>query len=275
MASPRTAVKNRLIDAVSKFFIIKEKSVIMKRSWNYVLIILLVLFGTLYVLGTFFEGVHEYVQIVISPSADLWANLFASLIAVLFIDKIIHRARIQKNKQSIRYVKGRLLTTLLDIIRNSKAPSNWKEKLANPEYDWKQYINELYCASSWSVKNLENIIDCYGHLLEPEIMNDIFLLVSVLRAKIYDFSDALNKSVMFISESIKIIENHELLKYMGITMHWGKGEAPKIKLGKEKITVCDQNQLRYYSEWLDEAISFRDEYKEKYELKRMSERLDS
>jgi len=147
-----------------------------------------------------------------------------------------------------------------------------EKNLANPEYDWEQYINKLYCASSWSVKYLEDIIDCYSHLLEPEIMNDIFILVSVLRGKIYDFSGALNKSVMFISESIKIIENHELLKYMGITMHWGKGETPKIKLGKEKITVCDQNQLRHYSEWLDEAISFRDEFTEKYQLKRMQKK---
>ena len=67
----------------------------------------------------------------------------------------------------------------------------------------------------------------------------------------------------------------KILKYMGISMHWSKGEVPKIKLGKEKITVCDQNQLRHYSEWLDETISFRDEYEEKYELKRMGERLDS
>jgi hypothetical protein len=244
-------------------------------KWDCFLTLLLLLFGSLYLVGTFLENIDVFVQTWVSPMSDLWANLFASFVAVLFIDKIIHRARIQKNKQSIRYVKGRILTTLLDIIMNSKAPSNWKEKLANPEYDWKQYINELYCASSWSVKNLENIIDCYSHLLEPEIMNDIFLLVSVLRGKIYDFSDALNKSVLFISESIKIVENHELLKYMGITMHWGKGEAPKIKLGKEKITVCDQNQLRYYSEMLEEAIKFRDEYKEKYELKRMAKGLDS
>ena len=240
-----------------------------KPNWIHALILLLFLFGTLYFVGTFFETLDVLIQNWISPLTDLWANLFASLIAVLFIEKILHRARIQKSKQSIKYVKGRLFTILAEIIHYSRTPSNWKEKLANPEYDWEQYINELYCASSWSVKNLENIIDCYSHLLEPEIMNDIFLLVSVLRGKIYDFSDALNKSVMFISESIKIIENHELLKYMGITMHWGKGEAPKIKLGKEKITVCDQNQLRHYSEMLEDAIKFRDEYKEKYELKRM------
>jgi hypothetical protein len=242
---------------------VKEKSVIMKFrwNWNYFLIILSVLFGSLYLVGTFFGNIHVITQTLIFPMSDLWANLFASLIAVLIIERILHRAKIQKNKQSIIYVKGRILTTLTDIIMNSKAPSNWKEKLDNPEYDWEQYINELYCASSWSVKHLENIIDCYSHLLEPEIMNDIFLSVSVLRGKIYDFSNALNKSVVFISESIKIVENHELLKYMGITMHWRKAEVPKIKLGKEKITVCEQNQLRYYSEILEEAIKFRDEYK--------------
>jgi len=93
---------------------------------------------------------------------------------------------------------------------------------------------------------LEEIIDCFSYLLEPELMNDICLLVSVLRNPISDFSDAVNKSVVFISESKKIMENHELLKYMGMMMSFRKGELPKISLGKEKIDICDKNQLRHY-----------------------------
>lgn len=245
----------------------------MNFRWNYALIILLFLFGILYIMGTFLGNADEFIQTWISPSADLWANLFAALIAVLFIEKIIHRARIQKNKQSIRYVKGRLFTILAEIMRYSRAPSNWKENLANPKYDWKPYINQLACATTFSVKKLENIIDCFSYVLEPELMNDVFLLVSVLRIPISDFSDAVNKSVVFISESKKIIESHELLKYMGVMMSFKKRELPKISLGKEKIGICDQNQLRHYSEWLDEIIKFKDEYTEKYELKRMREHL--
>ena len=73
------AVKNRLIASVSKFFIIKEKSVIMNFRWNYALVILLFLFGTLYTLGTFLGNADKFIQTWISPSADLWANLFASV----------------------------------------------------------------------------------------------------------------------------------------------------------------------------------------------------
>ena len=240
----------------------------MNFRWNYALIILLFLFGTLYIMGTFLGNADEFIQTWISPSADLWANLFASVIVVLFIEKIIHRARIQKNKQSIKYVKGRLFTILAEIMCYARAPSSWKENLANPEYNWKQYINKLYCDTTWSVKKLEDIIDCFSYLLEPELMNDIFLLVSVLRNRVSDFSDAVSKSVVFISESKKIIESHGLLKYMGVTMSFKKGESPKISLGKEKIGICDQNQLRHYSEWLDEIIKFRDEYTEKISTKK-------
>jgi len=129
MASPRTAVKNRLIYFVRKFFIVKEKSVIMKFrwNWNYFLIILSVLFGSLYLVGTFFGNIHVITQTLISPMSDLWANIFASLIAVLFIEKIIHREKIQKNEQSIRYVKQRLFTLLAEIMSYSRAPSNWKK----------------------------------------------------------------------------------------------------------------------------------------------------
>ena len=238
----------------------------MKFKLTHALVFLLCLFGTLYLIGTFLET-------LITPLSDLWANLFASMIVVLGIEKIIHRVRIQKNKQSIRYVKGRLFTILADIMRYSRAPSNWKENLANPEYDWEPYVNKLACATTFSVKKLENIIDCFSYLLEPELMNDMFLLVSVLRLSISDFSSALNRSVVFISESRKIIESHELLKYMGIMMRFKKGELPEIRLGKEKMGISEQNQLRHYSEWLDEIIKFRDEYTEKYELKRMREHL--
>jgi hypothetical protein len=244
------------------------KSIRKKLRWNYALITLLAVFGTLYIVGNFFGNIDNFVQTWISPSADLWANLFASLITVLFIEKIIHRERIQKNEQSIKYVKGQLFTVLAELMDYARTPSNWKENLANPEYDWEPYRNKLACGISFSVKKLENIIDCYRHLLEPEIMNDIFVLASVLRVPIFDVSEAITKSVAFISESKKLIERHELTRYMGMMMRFRQGEPPKIQLGLENSNM-NQYLFSEYSKRLDEAIKFRDEYREKYKFKRL------
>lgn len=241
----------------------------MKFKWTYALVFLLCLFGTLYLIGTFLETQFEIVQALITPISDLWANLFASLIVVLLIERIIHHVKIEKNDQSITYVKGRIVGTLIDLMYIGMTPRNWKGKLENPKFNWSNYVNDLCNSRKQVLQELENIIDRYSHLLEPEIMNDIFVLASVLRSSISNLSDAVSYSVAFISESKKLIERHKLLKFMGTMISFRKGEVPKVSLGKSG--VYEPTQYRYYSEWLKDAIEFRDEYKEKYELKEMKE----
>lgn len=237
----------------------------MKINWTYALVFLLCLFGTFYFTGTFFGTQSDLIRIWITPSTDLWANLFASMIAIVVIERIIHRARIEKNQQSITYARGRIAHALVHLILSARVPSNWKNKLANPKFNWPRYIHELRDSRNHTLEELENILDCYSHLLEPKLMNDIFVLVSVLRSPIFDLADATSYSVTFISESKKLIECHELLKHMGTIISFRKGESPKVSLGKSGI--YEPTQYRYYSEWLEEAITFRDEFREKYGIK--------
>ncbi len=241
----------------------------MKFKWTYVLVFLLCLFGTLYFIGTFLETQFKFVQAWITPFADLWANLFASMIVVVIFERIIYRSKIEKNEQSITYVKGRIFGVLIDLMGTGMAPRNWKGKLENPKFNWSKYVNDLCNSRKQVLQELENIVDRYSYLLEPEIMNDVFVLVSVLRSPISNLSDAVSYSVAFISESKKLIERHKLLRFMGGVISFRKGEAPKVSLGKSG--VYEPTQYRYYSEWLKDAIAFRDEYNEKYQLKEMKE----
>jgi hypothetical protein len=62
----------------------------MKVNWTFLLRILLVIFGILYIIGTFFGNFNNETKTLIEPSIDLWANLFATMIVVLLIDFIIN-----------------------------------------------------------------------------------------------------------------------------------------------------------------------------------------
>lgn len=245
----------------------------MKAEWDYVLLVLLCIFGTFYVIGTFFGNFNNEIVSVIGSSTDLWANLFASMIAIVFIGKVIKRASLEKNQQSITFVRGRVASILENLITSVKVPSDWKNKLADPKFIWEDYYKKLHDSRNISLKELETILDRYNYLLDSELMNDIFGIVNVLRSY-YDYHfkfpargywnlvDAAQFSGLFISESKKILEKYNLLKDMGTNISFEKGEPPQISSGR--IGTSEQQVYNYYSALLEETILFRDECREKY-----------
>lgn len=192
----------------------------MKVNWTCALWILLFVFGILYIIGTFFGNFSGEIKTWIEPSTDLWANLFASMIAIVIIERVISRVRLEKSQQE-----------------------------------------------------LETILDRYNYLLDSKLVNDLFVLISVLRSY-YDYHskfpsrgywnlvDAAQFSGIFISESKKMLEKHNLLKDMGTSISFRTGEPHQISLGR--IGMSEQTLYNYYSELLEETISFRDECREKY-----------
>jgi len=101
----------------------------MKFNWTFALWILLLVFGLLYLIGTFFGNSNNYVKTIIEPSADLWANLFASMIAVVIIERVITRARLERNQKSISFIRRRVFNTLDNLITSVKVPEDWKKIL--------------------------------------------------------------------------------------------------------------------------------------------------
>ena len=103
---------------------------------TYLLWVFLAIFGIFYSTGTLNE------DSLLHPYTDLWANLFASLIVLLVIEHIIIQSKLVEIEPSKRYIKGRILHTLLDLIVHSMPPSNWKTRLET-DLDWEDYFENL------------------------------------------------------------------------------------------------------------------------------------
>lgn len=78
--------------------------------WNYLLYLLLVVFGLLYAIeltsGSLFSG----------RANDLLANLFAALVVVLIIDRIVRRSELQKKERTLSYVRRSVGAGLTDLV---------------------------------------------------------------------------------------------------------------------------------------------------------------
>jgi hypothetical protein len=237
----------------------------MLSKWTYLLIILLIVFGSFYFVGTIIgsQGI-AYLE-WLSVSTDLWANLFASLVVIVVIERIIHRSQQERSRISTTYIRGRILHVLVELMENMRVPSNWRERLEE-EDNFYDFYEDLRNSREQGLLEIETIVDNYSHFLEPELRNDVFVLVSILRS--YDFIDFRNRdawsladaarfSATVMSQSRQIVEGHNLLRDMGVTTSFREGEPPRVTLGNSG--VCEETQYRLYSEWQTEAIAFRDE----------------
>ena len=235
--------------------------------------ILPIVFGSLYFIGTFCGNINDDVIKVIEASTDLWANLFASMIVVVLIERIITRVRVEKNQHSISLIRLRVANALTNLITSVKVPAEWRKNIDDQKFNWGEYHSRLRYSRDTALNELESTVANYSYLLNHKLTNDIIGLRSALgeyydyhvnasQRGYYNLVDAGMFSGLFISESIKILQKHKLLEQNVPDIIFETGEPPKIFWREHWMSA--QEAFNYYGDLLKETTSFRDECRERY-----------
>lgn len=236
-------------------------------NFRYVLVLLCIVFGTLYFVWSEFR--------------DLTANLLAALIAVLFIDWIVERSKLQKTERSVNYIKRRITSVYLDLIWRMRPPKDWGERLKKKNSNWDDYYGKVWSLKEDALHSLETLLDRYHHLLDAELTNDVLEMVGLLNhpttwmmadpnvaraliekkdADLYSVASSVTNVVF---QSINTIKRHKLVEdseHRVITSR--RGEPPKMR--REKLTYASASTLKkrhyaFFEQLLKECIRFRDE----------------
>lgn len=255
------------------FYLRSNNLFLMELRFSFVLWILLFVFGSFYAYGTYIEITNATFFL----TKDLWGNLFASMIVVLLIDKIVRRTELQKSERSIRYVKGRIVHTFSNLAIHLRPPSNWQERLNSETLDLDNYYRKILGIRRQALSELDVISDKYVYLIEPKLRNDVFDIMSLLDSwtwvalqeptrcladdlwRLYNFS-SLTSAI--ISKSADTIKRHKLLEYTGVSMIFKKGEPPKYEYLSKTDSLLE-SQYQNYEKSLKEAINLRDASHEK------------
>lgn len=91
------------------------------RQLNYILWILLFIFGIFYFAGTLTKDSF------LNTFTDLWANLFASLVVLVVIEQIVKQSRKEELEPSKRNIGNRITIVLEALIQHSTPPKDWKK----------------------------------------------------------------------------------------------------------------------------------------------------
>ena len=234
---------------------------------TYLLLILLCIFGVFYFIGTQLK--HDAtVNSWLSTYTDLWANLFASMIVIIGVERIVSYMHFEKNKPSVAYVKERVTQSLIDMMISMRIPDNWRERMHEND-SWTDFFAEFLNSKDKALQKLERIIDSYSFILESELRNDLFSIVHILRDfKLYpefpkgkllnDLIDSANLSLVLISQAKEVMLRHKLASHIGTVINSKNGEMPKVNWGKLEV-FNSQSNLIACDEWIKDTIAFRDE----------------
>jgi hypothetical protein len=227
------------------------------RTASILLLLLLVLFGSLYF------GCSTY--------KDLWANLFAAVITVLLIDRIVERSEIQRNERSIRYAKGHAANVCTQLMWRLRPPRDWKERIKQENPEWKDYFQTISILRTESMDRIERFLGSYSNLVDSKFRNDLFDILNLLNSGSWNtpYLNIENKTdmiclgflihdiVAIINLSLKMVKKHELLRYMGLGLRWKEGEPDTIdEPGIGDIGI--KQNISDFENWLRESIEFRD-----------------
>ena len=208
--------------------------------------------------------------------SDHWVELALNLLAeaigiiatVFVINRIIKHRELQKSKRSIRYVKGKVAGTLSKLIFQMRPSSNWQDRLRKQDSNWDDYYGRILATRSEALNELEKTLDSHSYLLDADLRNDVFDMVSLLgsftwvefesgwQRDLWILHDTASSAVAIIEKAKETIQHHKLLENIGWSMHWRDGEPPKFEFGK--FGIIEETQYSYYSKLLREAIEFRD-----------------
>ena len=234
---------------------------------TYFLSTLLTVFGVFYFIGTIFKSDNLFSS-WLSTYTDLWANLFASMIVIIGVERIVNYTHLEKNKTSVTYVRERVTKVLLDLMRSMKIPDDWRERIEK-EDNWDDFRVEMLNSKEKALQKLERIVDSYSFILEAELRNDLLNIVHLLREfRLYsDFPngklwselvDSANLSLVLASQIKEIMQRHRLASHVGTLISFKREEMPKISWGKMEIFTSPSKHVNY-DEWVKSTIAFRDE----------------
>ena len=233
------------------------------RQLTSLLWILLFIFGIFYFAGTLIE-ISWF-----SPFTDLWANLFASLIVLLVIEHIVRQSRLEGIEPSKRYITGKILQIITELMHYVKPPSDWKTRLESGS-EWTDYFEKLVGVRKEALEELQKILINPAPVLDDRLRNYVTSIVETLttfswkiieinRGKdIWGLCEAASISATVISQSIDMIKQNDLLKNRGRVSRGNEGKAPKIEVLKNGC-INKEYQYSLYEKWLNLSIEFRDE----------------
>lgn len=228
----------------------------------------LFLFGVLYVIDPVYESLSF---------KDIWANLFAALVAVLLIDEIVKKQRLQRTERSINYVRRRISGVFIDLIWQMHPPKGWQKRLKDKKSNWDDFYKRVWNSKEKALHSLEALYDKYHHLLDAQLSNDVLEMVETLRGFIWivadpsssgkrgkrDLSSIAFETNLAIHQAIGTIKRSELLDYsVTRTISYNPGDPPKAsRKGRRPIDIegLIKDQYQRYESFLEESIKFRDE----------------
>jgi hypothetical protein len=240
----------------------------MRTRFNYFLGILFIIFLFLYLCDLTFR--------------DLWANLFASVVVVIFIDNIVTHIELEKNKVARKIIElelcsacGNLLYGMspkLDRYDSSQFDWKWETTLKGEyaEKDWADYYNQIRKIRETTLEEFRQISDKRDYL-SPELQNDVFNLISKL--KNYRWSNWLDiqypdirdyvwklKNISELAEevselSFNTIKDGKLLKNLLYRPVDTKEKIKYVIKGTEKKEL--KYELRKYENLLEQSKRFK------------------
>jgi len=247
-----------------------------RNYYRLILVLLSILFGVFY-------GYLTYVPTFPwSGLKDLMANILSALLIFLGIDWIVEKSaqtsKLQKSEYARRFVRNRIASVFLDLIRLMCPPENWRDRLKDSSASWHDYSQHIYEVRKTALDSLESLLDKYNYLIDDELVSSILQVIASLGDPILDVAGRPQKSTkeviwevamfahaipVIMHRAIKAIEDHELLDYSTTTvMRWRKGEIPRVVRHRRKkgdIQALADLQRSEHEESLKESIEFRDE----------------
>ena len=235
---------------------------------RYLLLLILFVFGAVYFTRT------EY--------RDLTANLFAAIIAVLLIDKIVEKSKLQRSDRSIRYVRRKIAGVCIDLIWRMRPPKDWQERFAKADSSWDDFYETVWTLKTDALNRLEALLDKHHYLMDADLRNSVFDMVSLLEDPLWiiadldivrerssaDLSFIAGEVPVIIHQSIETLKRHELLELTVRSVTWGRDKKPKIERRKVPDAQSHRKtQYSYYENLLKESIKFRDECQKQHLMK--------
>jgi hypothetical protein len=243
------------------------------RKFSYLMLGLLVSFVVLY----WFDPV-----ILERNLKDLWANLLASVIAVLLIDKVIELSKRERQEKSRDYVKSKLYGTCTFLMYGF-SPMVSRFDWGYFTWSWEEYIKRDYNGEDWAwyfehviksrdraLKELRYIAEYQLAPLEEELRGDLMTLLHSLENRDWNIWIQTEKKqvwkLMNMAElaaksseiSFKLLKEYNLLAY-----------EPKFSqedFSKHKI---DKQALKRVEDVLSQTLRFKDAILSKLNLTKL------
>jgi len=223
-----------------------------------------IIFGALYLR----EGTYR----------DLWANLLAAVIAVLLIDfLIIRQSEFRESKRSRNYARLSVFHACLGVLRQMDAPRSWKEDLEKCDRQWyERYKQRILTARQMAIDRFERILERYSYLLDTELQNDIFDVLTVMgtfydviemfsdfdeRTKYDSLFNMANLAAASLNQSTNIIRTHRLLESSSFALSYRQGEPPKLTHDTVKLS---KSNISNFEAIVENAVKFKDRCQEKF-----------